>query len=87
MNELDWKRMGWKITRKLIYYAILILVLIAMFTAGFSLMSMANTLFVAVGLLLIALTVGIGITALIREVLYYASHCLIPPKEQNKNEE
>jgi hypothetical protein len=84
MNELDWKRIGWKITRKLVYYAILVLVLIAMFTAGFSLMSMANTLLVMVGVLLVAFTAGIGITALIREILYYCSQYLIQPKEQNE---
>jgi len=72
MNN-DWKQIGWKITRKLIYYAIVIFVLVAMFTASFSLMSIASTISFAAGLLLAAFTSGIGLTLAVREILYYCS--------------
>lgn len=87
MNDIDWKRIGWKITVKLVYYAIVVLVLSVMLTAGFSLMTVASTLSVAAGLVLVAVTFGAGITILLREILYYCSHHFIPSKKQKENEE
>jgi ABC-type nickel/cobalt efflux system permease component RcnA len=73
MNELSWKQIGWAITRKLVYYAVVIFLLCLLSSFAFSLMTMANTLAFAAGLILLMLSVGAGITLAVREVLYYCS--------------
>lgn len=71
MNEIKWQTLGWKITRKLVYYTLLAIIFTITTTAGLSLMNVANTLSFSCGLVLLALTFGGFITALIREMVFY----------------
>lgn len=63
--------MGWLVTRKLLYYAILLVLAVLLFKGGFALMTIANTIAFVLGLLLVVLTIGGLFTAFLREVFYY----------------
>ncbi len=71
MNETNWKTLGWTITRKLLYYALIVIVAAALFICAFALMTMAEWIFFILGLLVAIATVGGLITLGIREVLFY----------------
>lgn len=73
MNNSNWKSIGWNITRKLLYYFLVITALIISSTYALSLMTVANTLaFIGGGVLLIG-SIGVGLTLLIREISYYVN--------------
>lgn len=67
MEESNWKSIGWFITRKLIYYVFTSAVLWMAATYAFSLMTVASTLSVIVGAVLLVATVGVFLTLVVRE--------------------
>jgi len=71
MNTSNWKSIGWLVTRKLLYYALLLVAAVLLFKGGFALMTIANTFAFVLGLLLVVLTVGGLFTAFLREVFFY----------------
>jgi hypothetical protein len=67
----NWKSLGWIVTRKLVYYILVVLVTILLGSWSAALMTTANTLTFALGLVLSALIVGGLITVVVREIIYY----------------
>jgi len=70
-TNINWKSLGWLITRKLVYYTIVVIAAVVLFTLAGAALTMKSTLAAIAGALLIALTLGGLITLGIREALFY----------------
>lgn len=82
MKNLEWQSLGWKVTRKLVFYAIVVVVLSMMIVCSCSLMNIASTLAFLGGLVGIAATFGVFVTFLLREINFYRN---VFNKEQQTN--
>lgn len=71
MNTSSWKSVGWLVTRKLLYYALLLVAAVLLFKGGFALMSIASTIAFVLGFFIVVLTVGGLFTLFLREVFFY----------------
>ena len=69
----NWKSLGWTVTRKLVYYALVIFSTVVLGTWAASAMTAASTFTFLLGLLLAVVTVGGVFTLVIREILYYCN--------------
>lgn len=69
----NWKSLGWLVTRKLVYYALVIFLTVVLGAGAASLMTAASTFSFALGLLLAVLTAGGVFTLVVREILYYCN--------------
>ena len=67
-NELNWKRLGWNFTKKLVYYVLAACSVIAIAIVGFTLMNIPNWMAFVFGLVVVALSLAITIMVLAREV-------------------
>jgi hypothetical protein len=69
----NWKSLGWTVTRKLVYYALVVFSAVVLGTWAAAAMTTASTFTFLLGLILAALTVGGVFTLAIREILYYCN--------------
>ena len=72
MNEFNWKVLGWKITTKLVFYAIMVLIFTGGFTGACALMTTPNTLSFASGLILSVIVLGMIVSFIMREISFYS---------------
>ena len=86
MNNTNWKSLGWLITRKIFYYIIIIVAFVALLKASFWLMNIASTIVFIGGLFGVGLAVGLGVTALIRELAFYFSITHTETNKTNKTD-
>jgi hypothetical protein len=80
MNNTSWQSVGWRITRKILYYILVVVALSALFQGSLFVLGL-KSIFWWLGYLGVGLTVGLGITAILREV-----SLVFGKNKQNKNE-
>lgn len=85
MKEPDWKVLGWKVTKKLVYYALVLIVLSIMAMVTVALLNVANSFVFALGLVMGAFTGGAFITFLMREILSVVNNQIEKDYENDKN--
>jgi fucose permease len=69
-----WKSIGWLITRKSLYYAVIVILVFLLGSGIASLLTAANTLTVIVGVLGLVLLGSGFVTLVIREIFYWSQH-------------
>ena len=80
---INWKSVGFKVTKKLVYYVLVACAVVLLWNGGSSLLNQRDTLQNVAGLVLYAVTIGGVITVGAREL---SQLCGGNNKQTNKNE-
>jgi len=88
MNNKIWKNLGWLITRKLVYYTVIVFASVFVFSKSGELLTLKDSASNLVGGVIAAVGVGLLLTASIREVFYYNAkfNSSTPTNKENENE-
>ena len=86
MNDTKWKSWGFLITRKLVYYTVIVFAAICLFSKAGQLLSLKDSAANLVGGVIAAVTIGLLFTASIREVFYYNTKFNSTTNKENENE-
>lgn len=70
-SSFSWQSLGWRITRKFLYYTLIVVTVCLLLKLAFWLMNIASTFVFIGGLLVFVLTIGLVLTLIIREIFYF----------------